>query len=247
MLRLLAVIEFVVQLTFAIHAMRTNKGNQWIFIILAFPVVGCLAYYFIEVFPGTREHRQAYKAVRRLARAMQPDAELKRRVQDLETCGSVDNRVALAEECMAHKMYDDAVRLYESCLDGLYARDGKILFGLAMALVESGNTEKSAAAIARIRADAPAARPNEVALLEARLFELRVDTEHCIEAYRALLPQYVGFEARFRYGSLLAKLGQQTAAITVFEDIVKQAKKHPPTNEDEEFWLADAKKALIQA
>lgn len=247
MVRLLAVIEFVIQLTFAIHAMRTNKGNQWIIIILAFPVIGCLAYYFIEVFPGTREHRQAYKAVRRLARAMQPDAELQRRVQDLETCGSVDNRVALAEECMAHKMYDDAVRLYESCLDGLYIKDGKILFGLALALVEAGNAEKSAAVIARVKADAPEIRPNEVALLEARLLELRGDTELCVEAYRTLLPRYVGFEARFRYGCLLGKLGQQTAAITVFEEIVKQAKKHPPGNEDEEFWLAGAKKALTQA
>jgi hypothetical protein len=247
MVRLLAVVVFVVQITFAIHAMRTNRGNQWVFIILAFPVIGCLAYYFIEVFPGTREHRQAYKAVRRLARAMQPDAELQRRVQDLETCGSVDNRVALAEECMAHKMYDDAVRLYESCLDGLYAKDGKILFGLAMAAVESGDAGKSAAVVARIKSDAPDVRPKEVGLLEARILELRGDTDLCIEAYRSLLPHYVGFEARFRYGTLLAKLGQQTAAITVFEEIVKHARKHPPANEDEEYWLAGAKKALTQA
>jgi hypothetical protein len=247
MIRLLAVIEFLVQITFAIHAMRTGKELRWVIIILSFPVVGCLLYYFLEVFPGSREHRQAYKAVRRLARKMQPDAELKKRVQNLEACGSVDNRIALAEECMAHKMYDDAVRLYESCLEGLYARDGKILFGVAMALVESGNVEKSAAAIARVKADAPKVRPNEVALLEARLLELRGDTDRCIEAYRALLPQYVGLEARFRFGTLLAKMGQQTAAITVFEEIVKQAKKNPPTNEDEEFWLAGAKKALTHA
>jgi hypothetical protein len=76
---------------------------------------------------------------------------------------------------------------------------------------------------------------------------LRGDTELCIEAYRVLLPRYVGFEARFRYATLLGKMGQQTAAITVFEEIVKQAKKLPPTNEDEEFWLAAAKRALIQA
>ena len=56
-----------------------------------------LIYYFVEVFPGSREQRRAAKAARAIARVLEPDAELKKRVADLEVCGSVDNRMALAE------------------------------------------------------------------------------------------------------------------------------------------------------
>ena len=59
MLRVLAILMGIIQFSFAFHAMKTGKGPMWITIILVFPVVGCIAYYFMEVFPGTREQRQA--------------------------------------------------------------------------------------------------------------------------------------------------------------------------------------------
>jgi len=66
-----------------------------------FPVAGCILYYFIEVFPTTRESRAAEKAVRAIARSLDPDKEFRARVADLESCGSVANRVALAQECIS--------------------------------------------------------------------------------------------------------------------------------------------------
>jgi hypothetical protein len=247
MIRILAVLEFFIQLSFAIHAMKSGKETRWVFIILAFPVVGCVAYYFVEIFPGSRDHLRALKAARKLARTLRPDAELKRRVQDVETCGSVDNRMALAAECVERSMYGEAIQLYESCLHGAYATDANILYGLAAAAVEGGNADKAAAAIQRLNAGAPGARQNQVRLLEARLHEMKGENDPAIEAYRALLPVYVGLEAKFRYGGLLAKMGQCAAATTVYEELVKQAKQHPPTTEDEEHWLAAAKRAIVSA
>ena len=65
----------------------------------------------VEVFPGSREHRNARKAARKIAKALQPDADLKRRIEELEICGSADNRIALAQECMDHRMFSEAIRL----------------------------------------------------------------------------------------------------------------------------------------
>ena len=192
----------LIQFCFAYHVLKTGRPYWWIFIIMAFPVMGCIIYYFVEVFPGSREHRTAYKTARKLAKAIEPDRDLKRRVEELQICGSVDNRRALAEECIRHGMYAEAVGLYESSLKGAFANDAALLFGLARAAVDAGDWEKAGAALTQLKAVAPTSRPLEARLLEARLLEGRGDIDRAIATYRELIPVFIGLEARVRYGTL---------------------------------------------
>jgi hypothetical protein len=241
---ILAGFIFVIQISFVIHALKSGRPYYWIFIIMGFPVMGCLIYYFVEIFPGSREHRDAHKAARRLVKALQPDAELKKRAEELEICGSVDNKVALARECTAHQMHDEAIRLYESCLQGAFASDGAILFDLARATVDAGCWDKAEIVLNRLRTEVPAMRPQEVRLLEARVLDGRGDTDGALAAYRALVPEYVGMEARYRHGELLTRLGQHEAAGHVFNEILKLAKRSGASSDEERQWIAAAKKAI---
>jgi hypothetical protein len=208
--------------------------------------MGCVIYYFIEVFPGSREHRSAHKATRKLVRALQPDAELKRRAEELAVCGSIDNKAALARECVAHQMYEEAITLYESCLQGAFAKDGNLLFGLARTSVDGQCWEKAERAITRLQNECPAVRPHEVQLLAARILEGRGETDAALAAYRALLPVYVGLEARFRYGDLLSRLGQHEAANLVFEELLKSAKRASALVEQEQEWVDAARRAIVK-
>lgn len=241
---ILGAVVVLIQFCFAFHALKTGRPYWWIFVIMAFPVMGCLIYYFVEVFPGSREARKANRAARALARALQPDAELKRRVEELEICGSVDNRLALAAECLNRGMPVEALRLYESCLEGAYAKDGSILLGLARAAVEARDWGKAQTALARLKADAPRARPADVRLLEARVLEGRGLTDAALAAYRALIPEFVGLEARFRYGELLARLGRNEAAVEIFNDVIKHARRFESSLEEEERWASAARQAI---
>lgn len=234
----------LIQFCFAFHVLKSGRPYWWIFIIMAFPVMGCVIYYFVEVFPGSREHRRANKAARSLARVLQPDADLKKRVEELEICGSVDNRIALAAECMNHQMYADAAKLYESCQNGAYAADGAILFGLAEAAVEAGDWSKADAAIARLKKNAPKMRPLETRLLEARVLEGREEIDAALAIYRELLPVFVGLEARYRYGSLLLRLGKTEAAMEMFNEVIKHAKRFASSIEEEERWASAARQAI---
>ena len=241
---LIGAIVLLIQFCFAFHVLKTGRPYWWIFIIMAFPVMGCIIYYFVEVFPGSREHRQANKAVRNLAKALQPDADLKKRAEELEICGSVDNKIALAAECMNHRMHAEAIKLYESCLNGAWASDGAILFGLAKASVEAGDWGKATSAIARLKSDAPKTRPAEVRLLEARVLEGRSDNDAALAIYRDLVPAFVGLEARFRYGDLLLRLGKNEAAMEMFNEVVKHSKRFTSSLEEEEQWASAAKRAI---
>ncbi len=241
---LIGAIVVLIQFCFAFHVLKSGRPYWWIFIIMAFPVMGCVIYYFVEVFPGSREQRKANKAARTLARVLEPDADLKRRAEELAICGSLDNKIALAAECMNHRMYADAARLYESCLNGAYAADGVILFGLARAAVEDGDWDKAGRATERLKADAPKVRPLEVRLLEARLLEGRGESDAALAVYRELVPVFVGLEARYRYGRLLLRLGRQEAALEMFNEVLKHARRFASSIEEEEQWAAAAKQAI---
>jgi hypothetical protein len=211
---------------------------------MAFPVAGCIIYYLVEVFPGSHEQRSANRVARKLARVLEPDADLKKRAEELEICGSVDNKLALAAECMNHQMYPEAARLYESCLNGVYESDGATLLGLAQALVEGSDWGKAGAAIERLKSNAPNFRPLEVRLLEARVLEGRGEKDAALSAYRELITAFVGLEARYRYGSFLSRLGKHEAAMEVFNDVVKYSKRFSSSLEEEENWVSAAKRAI---
>lgn len=241
---LVGAIVLLIQFCFAYHALKTGRPYWWMFIIMGFPVMGCVIYYFVEVFPGSPEERRAAKAARIIKRALEPDAELKKRAEEFERCGSVDNKLALAAECMAHQMYAEAIKLYESCLAGAYANDGSILFGLAKASLEARDWARAASALTRLRNEAPKTRPLEVRLLQARLLEGRGDNDAALAAYRELLPKFVGLEARYRYGRMLMRLGKAEAAIDMFNEVVKLARRYSSFHEEEERWAEAAREAI---
>lgn len=241
---ILAGLLLLIQFSFAFHALKTGRPYWWIFIIMGFPVMGCLIYYFVEVFPNSREHRKVNKTARKIAKVLQPDADLKRRVEELEVCGSIDNKTALAEECMGSGMYPEAYALYASCLTGAYQSDGKILFGAAKAAVENQDWDNAAATLARLKSDAPKTRPLDVRLLEARVLEGRGENDAALAAYRDLVPVFVGLEARYRYGAFLARLERHEAASHMFDEVIKHSRRFASSIEDEQRWAAAARQAI---
>ena len=55
----LAALVFGLQLVCLAHVMKTGRRCQWLFIILALPLVGCLAYLLLEILPDLRHSRAA--------------------------------------------------------------------------------------------------------------------------------------------------------------------------------------------
>lgn len=243
---LLLALNVLVQLLFVVHVYRSGAPRYWVLVILAFPVVGCLAYCALEVLPSSREGHAARRAARRVARALDPDRGLRARVADLELCGSINNRTALAEECLAAGMPADAAALYRTCLAGAYENDPHLRFGLAGALVEQGAWEEAGEIVARLRTDHPCHRPNEARLLHARVLEGRGETATALEEYRGLVPAFVGLEARCRYGLLLERLARPGEARAVFADAVTQSARTPSPVESERRWASIAREHAAQ-
>src|SRR5688572_18544980 len=185
-MRFLYVLLGIIQFSFAFHAVKTGRGGMWVTIIIVFPVVGCLAYYFMEVFPQSREQRAVRKHVRDIAKTLNPDGELLRRTEEVAVSASVENRARLGDECLERGMFDEAIRLYEGCLEGPHANDPGLLFSCARARFYNGDMRQAEEILARLVKAHPKYRPDEAALLAARVHETLGDTQRALAGYAAL-------------------------------------------------------------
>jgi hypothetical protein len=246
---ILGAIVLFIQFCFAYHALKTGRPYWWIFVIMAFPVMGCLIYYFVEVFPNTRESTKAAKAVRDavdgVSRRMDPEKELRQRIADLELNPSIDNRRALAEECLASGLAAEAVKLYRGCLSGPYANDPHLKIGLAnaeLAVRDAGALKKSAQ---DLLANHPGYKTGEVTLLLARALEGLGETNAAEAAYADAIKVFSGEEARFRYGAMLRSMGQMERAKGQFAELIKNTERSPEFyRESQADWIKAARKEL---
>ena len=239
-MRIAAILLAVIQFSFAFHALRTGRGPRWIMIIILAPVIGCLAYYFIEVFPNSREDRQLRRTIHDIAKSLNPDGELKRRTEEAATTASVDNRAALADECLEKGMFNEAIRLYEGCLEGPHANDARTLFACARARFYNGEPRAAEEILARLERAHPKFRHDEARLLRARVLEGLGDTAGALAIYAELRDRYVGFEAKYRYASLLAREGRAREARELYDFIAKHARRTAIESEREWVRLARA-------
>src|SRR5262245_14009252 len=242
---ILGAVVLVFQICFAYHALKTGRPYWWLFVIMAAPVVGCILYYFIEVFPNTRESRKAEKAVQAIAKAFDPDKSLRENVANLEDCGSVDNRIALARSCMDRKMYREAAALYHSCLSGVHESDPDLRHGLAAALLGAEDFSQAQAVAQALRKSHASFRTPEVQLVLARALEGIGRLDEALAEYRVLADTYVGEEGRWRYGALLARTGRGAEADAVFQRMLRNANRMPEHyREAQGEWLALAEKQV---
>lgn len=238
-------IVLLIQLCFAYHALKTGRPYWWLFVIMAFPVMGCVLYYFIEVFPTSRESRKAEKAVRAISKALDPDKNLRTRVADLEACGSVENRILLARECIEHKMYQEAAALYRSSLTGVHQTDPDIRYGLASALLLAGVHGEALAMAQRLSSTHPTYRVADVALISAKSLEALNRLDEALAGYKVLADTFPGEEARWRYGALLARLGRTQDAQDIFRRMLRNAERLPGHYADaQDEWLSLARSQM---
>jgi hypothetical protein len=225
-----------VQAYFVYHVYRSGRPYWWAFVILSVPLLGCIAYYLLQIFPGSRQ----------LARAFNPSSELRRRLGELAVCSSVANKIAAADEFMRCGIFGQAVHLYQSALSGPHADDPNLLLGLARAQVNESDYDDAKATLARLKSIDSRYRPEEARLLLARTLENTGETATALAEYEDLARVYVGLEAKCRYGMLLKQLGFAVQANSVFKDLLEHARRFRLNLDTERPWIDAARRHVVE-
>jgi len=220
-------IGMLFEMMFVIHAIKRGHGYGWVFIILAFPGLGCAVYFIMVVVPEMRGSRAVTGAASSVMKTIDPKRDLRRHMEDLQSTGSIANKAKLADECLTQGMNDEAIRLYNESLFGAFKDDPHLIFGLASAYYRSGKFDEAVSTIEKLRDITKGKLSDEAKLLHTLSLEGKGDVDAALEAYASIVPSFTGPEAKCHYGMLLAKAGQEEKAKSVFQEIVLTAKRSP--------------------
>ncbi|MDQ7249493.1 tetratricopeptide repeat protein [Dongia sedimenti] len=215
----------LVQIGIAVHALRTGRPLWWLAVILFFPLLGALIYFLVEIVPELRGSRAIRGFGSDILKTVVPNAGLHRRAEELAVCGSVQNKLALAEECTTRGHFDEAIKLYESAREGQFEDAPDLLLGLARVRFYNGEPQAARTLLEQLAAADPDYYPQDVAILKARAADAAGDSETALRELAAMLDRSVGLEARFRYGEILARAGKTQQARTELKNVVTHARK----------------------
>ena len=221
----LAALVFGLQLLCLAHVVRTGRRCQWMFIIMALPLAGCLAYFFLEILPDLRHSRAARQAVRDIGAVIDPERDLRETAQRVAEADTVENRAALAEECLRRGRAAEAKQLFRSGLTGVHATDHVLMLGLARAEFALDDHAGACDTLDRLRAAHPNLDCPDGHLLYARSKEQQGQIEQALIEYAALAEYYPGEEARCRLALLLQKTGRVAEARTLFRQVVRSVER----------------------
>jgi hypothetical protein len=240
----LGLIHLFIGISFAVHAMRTGRPQFWMYILLFVPLLGSIAYVLFELLPEMAQTRRAQKVKSNVADLINPHREFNRRVEAARV-DTVDAKRSLAEECERKGMWDEAIGLYQTAAQGLYAGDAGLLTGLARSQLNSGDAHTAMDTLNRLRAADPDGTHQEAHLAYARCLEDLGRSEEAEDEFAALSNYYIGLEARTRYAMLLTRSGQIAKATPLFQGVVRAstARGVVLTDTDRE-WLKVAKANL---
>jgi hypothetical protein len=244
-----AALAAVIDLICVIHIVRTNRPQYWIYVVLAVPILGALCYVLFEAIPNTpgaqKAQRKIDRALKDISRAIAPDAELAKRIAEVESCGSIENKIKLAEECLESGHAEEARRLYAQCLVGAYAADPNLKLGLVKAEFAANDLVSAKASAERLLADHPGYKTGEVKLALARIHELQGEINAAEGYYAEAMRAYPGEAARYYYAMMLKSLGRAEQARSLFETIVENADRATALYRDQEAaWIKGARREL---
>lgn len=242
---LLGLMHLLIAIGFAVHAMKSGRPQYWLWILLAVPLLGSIAYVVIELLPELAQMRGARKVASDIRTVIDPDRDLRDRLQQARLTDSADAKRNLAEAYEAKSMWDEAIALYREAASGAHADDTALLMGLARAQLGGGHGADAQATLDRLRTAHPDFQSQDAHLIYARALEQQGRIDDAVGEYEALAGYYAGFEARVRYGLILLRRGEPDRARTLFESVAEAARARPTwITPADQTWLKVARANL---
>jgi hypothetical protein len=236
------------QVIAVVHLFRTGRNMTWLFLIILVPMVGCLAYFIVEVLPSFSHNPSARKAMRRARQAIDPNRSLREGALNYERSQNVDTASRLAQELTKAGRHDEAIRVCNEARTGLFEDDPKILLALSQAQFAAGRYEEAIATLDYLREKNSGFRSADGHLVYARSLEESGAAERALHEYAALVNYYPGAEARVRQALLFKKLGEHARAGALFAALLEDARlapKHFRRSEHEWIEIAERESSSL--
>jgi hypothetical protein len=239
------VISLVIQALLIVHCIKTGRNQIWIWVLALLSYAGIIAYVAAELVPELLRSRATQRTVKGMKKALDPEAELRRRSQIAQVSGGVDARARYAEELLRLGRAPEAAEVYRQTLKGLYEHDPNLMLGLARAQFAADQPGDARGTLDALIQHNPQFRSTEGHLLYAQSLEREGLVERALEEYKALSGYFPGAEAAVRYAQLLRGQNQRDQARQVLKNLLDQSAVAPAHyRRTQEDWLKQAEREL---
>ncbi len=219
-------LHLAIAIFFAIHALRTGRHYLWLMILLSFPLIGSAIYFFMEYLPDMRYSRGGRKVIRAVEGAIDPNRSIRETELEFERSPTVGNRSKLAAALVEAGRYEDAIRHYEQCASGAYAKDVHLVRGLASAHLLASQWTAARSAYERLFAiNAEARTPDDDLGYAYALSQLNDSAAD--QAFQRAVESSSGPVARCRYAQYLQERNRTREARELYEAVAKEGRLAP--------------------
>lgn len=161
-------IHTIIALFFCFHAFRTHQDTYWIYILLAFPVLGSIIY-FIAIYRHDLHSNEAFnKTAKGITKLIDPQKELKEASKQYGYAATPENLERLAQAYMAVGEPLNAAKVYIECLENPLNDRVKITLCAANALFEAGRFDHALSYLQSIEAKEAGLMAESYAVLAAK-------------------------------------------------------------------------------
>lgn len=201
------------------HCIKKGNQQKWIWIIVFLPLIGCIVYFFTEIFTGN----EAQRVSSGLGSALNPGGHIRRLEQQLKFADTFGNRIALADAYLAAGQTEKAIALYEQSLNGVFAENEYGVMQLMAAYAQTRQYDKILPLAKKVYNSPQFLRsPAHIAYAKALGF-----TGHEAQAekeFEKMRSRFSAFESRYHYGLFLLQADRVDEARTVFEEMLDEEK-----------------------
>lgn len=222
-------ISIAFQILCLVHCIRNGRNSAWILGILLLSLVGCAAYFIVEILPGLAGNRRVRKARDHIVDRVDPDRKLRAASEALDLSDTIANRLAMGDALAAKGQHDEAVTHFLEAQAKSRMADPAIGMRLANAWLELGRSAEALDVIAELPEGGTQVDRDKRDVLRARLLEQQGDTRAALTIYEAVMDRASGDEVRCRAANARMTLGDRTGAAALFTEVERRMRHLPKT------------------
>ena len=205
-------LHLIIAIFFAVHAVRTGQQTYWLFILLAFPLLGSLIYFLAIYLPSSRLQRQARQLAHSAIKAIDPQREVREAQAAFDYSPTAQNEVRLAQALLAVGQAAQALQHFEACMKGPFANDLDIRWGAAQAAYDAGQPAAALQHLQTIAQTDVNYRAESVGLLVAKAYAAQGNNDMARKSFDFAREKSGSFDITAEYAIWAADRGDWATA-----------------------------------
>lgn len=230
----------ILQIICVVHCIRKGNQQQWIWLIVFLPAIGCLIYLFMEIITK----RDVAVVQSNLDKVIRPTGRIKDLKRELEFSDTFENRMALAQAYLHSGMYNEAIELYEASLTGIFANNPHEVMQLMAAYFEVERYADVIELTQRVK-NSPDFVKSHARVCFALSLEKTGQLELAENEFVAMKGRFSNYEARFTFGQFLMRRNRTDEAKAIYTEILSEASRMTRgESRNSRHWFQQTKEAM---